>query len=350
MKKNILAIAILLSLVACIKNVEIETSKVDSDEQAKSLVLPAAYQWSHIPTLFFNQYPFSLGATGKNMIVQVNGDTYCLIGSLFEMAYIFNSSTKKWNFFSDPDNQFLPFRVGHQHLFSYQSKMYYGLRMGAGNSDTIYFASRDIATGQHTTLPAFPGIPVLDPLRFVIGNKGYLIGGRSPVNGIPINQFWEFNFTTNQWTNKGNSPIGNREGATVFVANNKAYLGLGYDLFTLNGQPIKSYKKNWVEYDPIMNTTVNKKLFTGAGREKATGFVLNNAIFIGNGNTTTNYYTDFWKYNPSSDTWSQQDTWPGTNGSNFSINSFSQGNTGFLVKGSLYDCWQFSNTPFVLSN
>src|SRR5690349_2843545 len=58
------------------------------------------YRWTNMGVPPMSNYPFN-NPTGENIILPVNGDVYCLIGSLNEFAYKLNQSTKQWEYFPD---------------------------------------------------------------------------------------------------------------------------------------------------------------------------------------------------------------------------------------------------------
>src|SRR6266850_280477 len=79
-----------------------------------------------------------------------------------------------------------------------------------------------IAKADYWTQKAtFPGMGLIAPFSFSIGNKGY-IG-----TGSHTNEFWEYDPLTNLWSQKANFGGGNRYGAVGFSINNMGYLGTG---------------------------------------------------------------------------------------------------------------------------
>ena len=89
-------------------------------------------------------------------------------------------------------------------------------------------------------------------VSFSIGSKGY-VGTGSPNNtGLNLqNDFWEFDPSTNIWTQKADFPGGARQAGIAFGINGKAYVGTGitspYILFN-----------DLYEYTPSTNTWVKK--------------------------------------------------------------------------------------------
>jgi N-acetylneuraminic acid mutarotase len=301
------------------------------------------YVWTKLQVPQMNNYPFN-NPDGGNTIVEVNGDVYCIIGSHSEKNYKLNKSTKRWEPTSDAMIQFYG---SHQYLFTHGSKLYFGLQYGSTN----YFASLETTTGAFQTLASFPGTPVFKFCSFVFNNKGYVLGGYSGANNV-VNQFWEYDFTTNQWTNKGGLPGGARAAANAFVLNDKVYFGLGYDYRTFNGQSIKHYKNDWYQFNPATyNGYSAVKADLPEGRAYAKGFIINDKIYVGWGKNNSGNQNDLWEYNPVKNTWAQKTNCPATNGGQndyrSNLNAFSIGNVGYLVKGDLAEFWRYSNSSIV---
>jgi hypothetical protein len=300
------------------------------------------FGWYKLAVPQMDGYPFN-SANGKNKIIPVGSDIYCLIAGEYEVVYKLNTTTKRWALFDDVHGMSTPFAVGYQYLFSFKKRFYYGLW-----SEDGYVSSLDPVTGTRVEAPTFPGIAVGDPLCFSIGTKGYLMGGVSYITGKAVNQFWEYDFISNQWTNKGAMPGGARADGLAFVANGKVYFGLGHDHFTLGTQIIKRLKRDWYVFDVNSGIAISKADFPGTARREPKGFVLNNKVYAGWGTIGTSgnfsYLTDFWEYSPIGNTWVQRQTCAATTNEINNINVFAYDNQGYLVKGWLAEYWRY--TPY----
>ncbi len=341
MKRLSYFLMLLVIFTACkkeeIRELPVEENTEQMSPSVASIEPINPFGWIGYPVPSNNNHQ---SLSGQNLIIEVNGDVYCSVGGHFLATYKLNNSTKRWET-TDP-TFFSSFGTGIQYFFSYQSKIYFGMNRGYEGTDNDFY-SRDMTTFVNTPMADFPGTPVSDPTCFVIGSKGYIMGGHIDETGTLSNQLWEYNFSTNQWANKGNSPLGARVGAIAMVVNNKAYLGMGYSFITFNGQKIKQYKNDWIQYDPSSIFFLNRATFPGARRTNAKGFVLNGLPYVGFGKDGSNYFKDMWRYNSNDNTWTQKENLPGAAFTG-SIGTFTKEGKGFLVKGSLSEFWRYYTT------
>jgi len=336
--KYLLSIAIvILSLPACKKNIQDDLVRSNPDVFENGIGPAPEYQWHQMAVPDMTSWPNN-DVNGFNLIIPVNGDVYDVVANDGTVVYKLNTITKQWALY----NAYTIFTLGTQYIFSYQSKIYEGLDQQP-QQILNGFHSIDPSTHSNQSLAPFPGTPVYSFLSFTIGNKGYLLGGRDQQGNL-VNQFWEYNFSTNQWTNKGSSPLGARAGAVAMIVDGKAYIGLGYAYLNINGLQVKVYKNDWKMYDPNAVFQVILSDFPGVRRAFAEGFVLNGSPYVGFGQDANGDYKDLYKYNISSDTWSQQDDWPGYHANR--VRCFSIGSTGYVTKGALAEFWRFSNSVF----
>ena len=358
MKHLLSIILFFLIFIACKKDEVRETNVLQDNHVIPSNIttpLPP-YSWRQVSTDFPNQYPYTAFNT-PTLIMKANEDVYLLAGSLLEKMFRFNPTLKKFEPYTPPPTNsvgFTLFSVGHQYLFSYGSNIYGGL--ADNGPDTSFFFSIDPQTAIIQQLARFPGTYSGDAISFVLGNKGYVVSGYTATETSKV---WAYDFAANTWTYIGDSPLGKRSGAIGVVVNNKIYMGLGYETTNFNGQTIRIYKNDWIEYTPGSSYNAVKANFPGTGRINAKAFVINNSLYLGFGqnlNTQTRF-KDLWRYNSSSNTWTRQADWPGIYGNDDAwfggtvdnVGIFSVGSTGYLVKGGLNQFWHFTNSPFVIN-
>lgn len=165
-----------------------------------------------------------------------------------------------------------------------------------------------LANAQWTQVANLPGNTRINASSFVIGNTAYVIGG---ANSATFKDVWEYNITTNIWTQKAFFIGIARSNAVAFSINGKGYYGLG--VTSLGG-----YLADLWEYDPINDSWTQKASLTSLSRMSAVGFSIGSKAYVGagtaynNGNNTSVYYSDFWEYNPLNNSWAQKANIPGS--------------------------------------
>lgn len=161
-------------------------------------------------------------------------------------------------------------------------------------------------------------------MGFSIGDKGFLFGGAIPDK--TENDFWEYNPSSNNWTEKPNPGFYLEFGISM-VINNKAYVGIGS--YRVAG--IRKLSNELWEYDPAENKWTKKADFPGTPRHAGFGLGIGNKGYAGLGYTTSGEATnDWWEYDPALDKWTRKKDNPdGT--ANLLVSS-----AGFTVNGKLY--------------
>ncbi len=176
------------------------------------------------------------------------------------------------------------------------------------------------------------GIPIY-PIResaasFSIGNKGYVSTGDNYTNipGLAYNDLWEWDKTTNTWTQKANLPAGIRTAATGFAIGNKGYITGGNDNLVF-------YTDLW-QWDQAANTWTQKANFPGTGRAAAAAFTIGTNAYTGTGYTTatgSGLKNDFWEWNSLTNTWTQKPDLPSSARSG--AVGFAIGTKGYIATG-----------------
>ena len=160
------------------------------------------------------------------------------------------------------------------------------------------FWEYDPSTNIWTRKADFPGAGRLRAVAFSIGGKGYIGTGQSTSNST-ANDFWEYDPSNDTWTQKASIPVGRRQ-AVGFSIGSKGYVGTG-------ATTSSSISTDFYEYDPATNTWTAKANLPGAARRSAAGFSIGSKGYIGTGLTTSNaVLSDFWEYDPSANTWTQK--------------------------------------------
>mgnify|MGYP000165054407 CR=1 FL=1 len=172
----------------------------------------------------------------------------------------------------------------------------------------------------------YPGGNIFGGVAFVIDSIAY-VGLGSNENGVRGNQLWAFNPANGQWTKKANLPGNGRTYPFYFALNGKGYVG-GGDRF--NGST-RIYMNDFWEYDPSTDVWTNKSDFPTAGRVGMTGMSIGSRAYAGLGDDGSFFYNDFYEYSAVLNTWNPSTSFPGSNRSFCS--SVTVGGVGYLMGG-----------------
>ena len=136
---------------------------------------------------------------------------------------------------------------------------------------------------------------------FVIGDSAYVSTGVD-MQTNRYSDLWQFSPSgTGTWTQLVTSPMAPRSGAVGFALNGKGYIGTGY-----NGYFGMS---DFWQFDPNSNSwrqvaTLGDAINGARTRYDAVAFGLDNAVgsqsyaYVGTGNDGINYFNDFWRFTP----------------------------------------------------
>jgi hypothetical protein len=106
-----------------------------------------------------------------------------------------------------------------------------------------------------------------------------------------------------------------REGAVSFgfAATGKGYIGTGFD------GTAAAYHSDFWKYNSSTNAWTQKANFgihivtdTALVRAYAVGFAIGTKGYVGTGYNGTTYYKDLWEYDPATNVWTEKDDLPGT--------------------------------------
>jgi N-acetylneuraminic acid mutarotase len=128
-----------------------------------------------------------------------------------------------------------------------------------------------------------------------------------------------------------------RSEAVSFVIDNFAYVGTGWD--GLNTR----YTDFW-KYDPVGNVWSQVTSMPGVGRSSAIAFSAGGKGYVGTGYDGFNYLNDFYELDLSSNTWTQKANFAGSaryEAAAFGIGNFGYVGTGFDGSNALKDFFQY---------
>ncbi|MFM7565630.1 MAG: hypothetical protein ACKO4K_02670 [Flavobacteriales bacterium] len=136
---------------------------------------------------------------------------------------------------------------------------------------------------------------------FSIDNLGYITTGQGL--GTPfMKDLWEFDKGAQSWTQKADFPSTARRAAVNFVVNGLAYVGTGEDP--------QGMCSDFYQYNPALNVWNAISPFPGGGRKQAVAFELNGYGWIATGDDGV-LKNDLWSYNTVTDLWQQKADLPG---------------------------------------
>lgn len=185
---------------------------------------------------------------------------------------------------------------------------------------------------------------------FSIGGKGYVGTGHTDT-GTTLKDFWEYDYPTNIWTQKADFEGEARLFAVGLAIGSKGYIG--------TGQSNSGYKKDFWEYNPLTNLWTQKADFGGVARALAGGFVIGKkAGYLGGGSSSSNYnQLDFWQYYPASNIWKRRASLGDNSNPRHSgffaigLKGYAGGNGQLWMYDSSIDSWvQKANFPLQISN
>ncbi|MCR9173022.1 MAG: T9SS type A sorting domain-containing protein [bacterium] len=169
-----------------------------------------------------------------------------------------------------------------------------------------------------------------------IGNKIY--AGLGHYNGagpnILFDDWWEYDPSTNAWTQKADYLGGICYHAAGFTIDDIGYVGTGR--ISPSGSVLV---KDFFKYDATNNTWTQLTDFPGSGRRGAVGFAIGEYGYIGTGSSSQ----DMYRYHPPTDSWTQVANVPG--GARMSAIGFSLDGYGYVGTGYRYS-QGWSSTDF----
>jgi len=205
---------------------------------------------------------------------------------------------------------------------------------------SIFFSNLLLASGW-VQKADFGGIARHRTTGLAIANKAYIGLGHYNGAGINVlfNDWWEYDPSTNAWTQKADYLGGDCYHAVGFTIDEIGYVGTGRT--SVSGSVLV---QDFFKYDPVTNTWATISSFIGTGRRGAVSFVIDGTAYVGTGETNSGRVGSFYKYDPVIDTWTQIASIAGpdrTSSVGFSIGNFGYVGTGDLSSGSTNDFWQY---------
>ncbi len=232
--------------------------------------------------------------------------------------------------------------------FCILNKAYIGTGEDSTGNFLKDFWEYDPATDSWTQLADFIGTSRTGAVGFGIDSSGYLGLGRDSISFLK--DLWKYNPFINSWSREQDlgqyrsTSSNGRKDAAVTVLSGSAYIIGGYD-------GTSSYVKQCWRFDPLADTSwtlrrnfANATDFTVIGRRWGVAFSANSSVYFGTGyDYLHDYQKDLWKYNISTDSWSQVADLPGKTRSN--ATAFNLFGKGYILCGSngeqQHDMWRY---------
>ena len=217
--------------------------------------------------------------------------------------------------------------VHHPITFSYEN---YGFSISGSNTDLVY--RYDSNTDSWTQLSNFPGGDRGYAYGVQVGSKAYMGFGSNPSGNFPTD-WWEYDIINDSWSQKASFPGNGRNHPAMVNVGDKVFVGCGSNTANLG---------DWWEYDINSDSWSQKPDIPGNDRHHPYYFGIGNYAYVGFGHGSSpgpgsnpsagSYiYNDFYRYDPSNDTWLQLDNFPSearVAGTQFSFNG-----KGYVLSG-----------------
>ena len=236
---------------------------------------------------------------------------YVMSGSYLNDAYKYDKSTDSWS-----QLQNVPFTGrGYSYGVALADIAYMGFGSTSSGSYPTDWWQYNMNTDSWTQLANFPGDGRNHPAMIITNNKIY-VGCGSNGNGN-LNDWWEYDILSNSWQQKSDLTANQRHHPFYFGIGNYAYVGFGHGSLPGPGSnpSSNSYIYNdFYRYDPTNDSWLQLADFPSEARVAGTQFSYNGKGYILSGDGDDHgplSSGEFWEYNPSNDSWNQLTSHPG---------------------------------------
>ena len=195
--------------------------------------------------------------------------------------------------------------VEASYSFTIEDRMFAGGGLNGVTPAVEYTGLNEYIASTNSWVPRAP-LPVA---RYGVGGfsilgKGYVACGWH-IGSPQLTDLWEYDPIGDSWTQKANFPGPGRYSTISVATTTKGYVGLGYS----------PYANDWWEYDPVLDQWTAKAPFPMVGRQAASAFVIDDKVYVGLGARdvtafSATLYDDWYRYDPTSDTWGTVATFP----------------------------------------
>ena len=232
--------------------------------------------------------------------------------------------------------------VGRHHPITFANNNY-GFVVAGSYLDQVY--RYDKSNDSWVQLQDFPAVGRGYSYGLAVGDKAYM-GLGSTSSGQYPNDWWEYDMNNDSWEQKANFPSDGRNHPAMIEVNNKIYMGCGSND---NGN-----LGDWWEYDILSDSWTQKASIIGNNRHHPFYFGIGDYAYVGFGhgsypgpgsNSSGSYiYNDFYRYDPSNDSWVQLNDFPGE--ARVAGTQFSYDGKGYILSGDGNDHGPLDNGEF----
>jgi len=165
---------------------------------------------------------------------------------------------------------------------------------------------------------------------FLLNNRIYMACGLKNLgNGVFVDKTWEYNTTSNQWSQADSIsfPGANRSYPVVFTIGNLAFVGTGRQAATLACNDFYQFdadSRRWTEIATPDN--LEARYGAAAFSLSGNGYVIGGSSFVGYSSIPLN---DVWQYNPNQDSWEKKNDFPVNFSGGISISDNNRAFVGF---------------------
>ena len=198
----------------------------------------------------------------------------------------YNPATDAWTTKSGPS-----YEINSDHGCTIAScgASIYLLAWESNNLNEAKWSAYSVGGNSWSAIGTFPGGARFDGVAVAIGDIIYIGLGSS--GSVDFTDWWSFNTDSSAWTQLATFPGTGRCRASIFVFNNKIFVGCGL------GYAQGGSFKDWWKYDPSTNTWVIETTYPGEAYSWVASAVVKDTAFIGLGGIGTSGQKDWWRYN-----------------------------------------------------
>lgn len=204
--------------------------------------------------------------------------------------------------------------------------------------------TKDYTLGRWYKRANYGGYARSQACSFTIGNKGYMCSGFRGESYNYLNDLWEYDMDADSWTQLASLPdladgtSGGRYGSAAFALDDKGYVAIGY---AKNDSDFYYRTDTW-QYDPSVNTWTQQDDFIGDIRTGATAFSIDQYGYLAFGLADTGYSDKVYRFNPNAGAgsqWTEAEGFPGNPRS---------GSAVFVIDNQAYVCGGSNQSGLVL--